>query len=90
MATLASLSGLKTLKSDISELEKLQDPDYRNQVTQQVKTLISQGKKVLLIPTFSDTILDYYLYMSRNIASGKATPQKTGSLCATIATIIRE
>jgi hypothetical protein len=38
----------------------------REQVTQQVKTLISQGKKVLLISTFSDTVLDYYLHMSRD------------------------
>ena len=35
----------------------------REQVTQKVRELTSQGHKVLLISTFSDTVLDYYRYM---------------------------
>jgi hypothetical protein len=37
----------------------------RSQVTHQVQTLIAQGKKVLLISTFSDTVVDYYRYMAK-------------------------
>jgi hypothetical protein len=38
----------------------------REQVTQKVRELISQGQKVLLISTFSDTVLDYYRYMTQD------------------------
>lgn len=38
----------------------------REQVTRKVRELISQGQKVLLISTFSDTVLDYYRYMSQD------------------------
>lgn len=37
----------------------------RAQVTQKVKQLVAQGHRVLLISTFSDTVLDYYLHMAR-------------------------
>jgi hypothetical protein len=32
-----------------------------------VQTLIAQGKKVLLISTFSDTVVDYYRYMAKKL-----------------------
>ncbi len=65
---------LAACEQDLVQMEQIQDlladeflKDHkREQVTQQVKTLISQGKKVLLISTFSDTVLDYYLHMSRD------------------------
>lgn len=38
----------------------------REQVTRKVKELITQGYKVLLISTFSDTVIDYYRYMYRD------------------------
>ena len=67
---------LDACKQDLVQMEQIQNlladeflKDHkREQVTQQVKTLISQGKKVLLISTFSDTVLDYYLHMSRDSA----------------------
>lgn len=40
----------------------------REQVTRKVQELVSQGHKVLLISTFSDTVIDYYSYMTRNSA----------------------
>ena len=63
-------------EQDLVQMEQIQNlladeflKDHkREQVTQQVKNLISQGKKVLLISTFSDTVLDYYLHMSRDSA----------------------
>lgn len=65
---------LAACEQDLVQMEQIQNlladeflKDHkREQVTQQVKTLISQGKKVLLISTFSDTVLDYYLHMSRD------------------------
>ncbi len=39
----------------------------RSQVTHQVQTLIAQGKKVLLISTFADTVVDYYRYMAKKL-----------------------
>jgi superfamily II DNA or RNA helicase len=67
---------LSACEQDLLQMEQIQNlladeflKDHkREQVTQQVKTLISQGKKVLLISTFSDTVLDYYLHMSRDSA----------------------
>ena len=38
----------------------------REQVTRKVRELVSQGQKVLLISTFSDTVLDYYRYMTQD------------------------
>ena len=65
---------LAACEQDLVQMEQIQNlladeflKDHkREQVTQQVKTLISEGKKVLLISTFSDTVLDYYLHMSRD------------------------
>lgn len=67
---------LAACEQDLKQMEQIQNlladeflKDHkREQVTQQVKNLISQGKKVLLISTFSDTVLDYYLHMSRDSA----------------------
>jgi superfamily II DNA or RNA helicase len=61
-------------QSDLEKLTEITDllvdefvKDHkRSQVTQKVQELISQGKKVLLISTFSDTVIDYYQYMSEN------------------------
>jgi len=60
--------------SDLLQLEEIQQlladefvKDHkREQVTQKVRELISQGRKVLLISTFSDTVIDYYRYMARD------------------------
>lgn len=38
----------------------------REQVTRKVRELVSQGKKVLLISIFSDTVIDYYRYMAQD------------------------
>lgn len=62
--------------SDLLNLDDIQDllaeefvKDHkREQVTQKVRELTSQGHKVLLISTFSDTVLDYYRYMSQDKA----------------------
>jgi len=67
---------LTACEQDLVQMEQIQGlladefvKDHkREQVTQQVRNLVSQGKKVLLISTFSDTVLDYYLYMSRDNA----------------------
>jgi superfamily II DNA or RNA helicase len=60
--------------SDITRLiniQKLLETEFvkdhkREQVTQKVRELVAQGQKVLLISTFSDTVLDYYRYMSQD------------------------
>ncbi|MEE3715702.1 helicase-related protein [Tumidithrix elongata RA019] len=65
---------LLACKQDLVQMEHIQrlladefvKDHKREQVTQQVRQLVSQGKKVLLISTFSDTVLDYYLHMSRD------------------------
>lgn len=38
----------------------------REKVTAQVRELVAQGHKVLLISTFSDTVIDYYRYMGQD------------------------
>lgn len=38
----------------------------REQVTRKVRELVNQGKKVLLISIFSDTVIDYYRYMTQD------------------------
>ncbi|MGQ9871964.1 helicase-related protein [Leptodesmis sp.] len=56
------------------QLQKIQDllaeefiKDHkREQVTAKVRELVSQGHKVLLISTFSDTAIDYYRYMAQD------------------------
>jgi hypothetical protein len=57
--------------ADSAQLEKVQNlladefsKDHKRKVvTQKVKELVTQGYKVLLISTFSDTVVDYYHYM---------------------------
>lgn len=40
----------------------------REQVTRKVRELVQEGHKVLLISTFSDTVIDYYRYMAAQSA----------------------
>ncbi|WP_417040599.1 helicase-related protein [Cylindrospermopsis raciborskii] len=40
----------------------------KQQVTHKVRELVKLGHKVLLISTFSDTVIDYYHYMTRDSA----------------------
>jgi Helicase conserved C-terminal domain len=40
----------------------------RESVTQKVREILQQGHKVLLISTFSDTVIDYYRYMTKDPA----------------------
>jgi hypothetical protein len=54
----------------LQEIEQLLADEFvkdhkRSQVTNQVQALVRQGKKVLLISTFSDTVVDYYRYMAK-------------------------
>jgi superfamily II DNA/RNA helicase len=67
---------LAACEADIAQLEQILQlladefvrDHKREQVTQKVRELINQGHKVLLISTFSDTVIDYYLYMARDQA----------------------
>lgn len=60
--------------NDLMQLQEIQDlladefvKDHkREQVTRKVRELVSQGKKVLLISVFSDTVIDYYRYMAQD------------------------
>ena len=60
--------------NDLMQLQEIQDlladefvKDHkREQVTRKVRELVSQGKKVLLISIFSDTVIDYYRYMAQD------------------------
>ncbi len=60
--------------NDLLQLQEIQDlladefvKDHkREQVTCKVRELVSQGKKVLLISIFSDTVIDYYRYMTED------------------------
>jgi Helicase conserved C-terminal domain len=62
--------------SDLTQLQQIQKlladefvKDHkREQVTQKVREIVSQGHKVLLISTFSDTVIDYYRYMAKESA----------------------
>jgi hypothetical protein len=61
--------------NDLMQLQDIQDlladefiKDHkREQVTAKVRELVSQGRKILLISTFSDTVLDYYRYMTQDL-----------------------
>jgi hypothetical protein len=61
---------------DLMQLQEIQDllvdefiKDHkREQVTRKVRELAHQGKKVLLISTFADTVIDYYHYMAQDAA----------------------
>jgi len=55
---LLQLNEIQTLLAE----EFLRD-HKRDQVTRKVRELVTQGKKVLLISTFSDTVIDYYSHM---------------------------
>lgn len=67
---------LDDCSGDIAQLEQIQKllatefvTDHkREQVTQKVRELVRQGHKVLLISTFSDTVIDYYSYMASDSA----------------------
>lgn len=67
---------LADCESDLVQLEQIQRllvtefvvDHKREQVTRKVRELVSQGCKVLLISTFSDTVIDYYRYMARDEA----------------------
>ncbi|MHC5716907.1 MAG: helicase-related protein [Nostoc sp.] len=67
---------LTDCEGDLHQLEQIQNllvdeflvDHKRKQVTQKVRELVSQGHKVLLISTFSDTVIDYYRYMARDSA----------------------
>jgi len=60
--------------NDLMQLQEIQDlladefvKDHkREQVTRKARELVSQGKKVLLISVFSDTVIDYYRYMAQD------------------------
>ncbi|MEM8586073.1 MAG: helicase-related protein [Bacteroidota bacterium] len=60
--------------SDLIQLDEIQGllaeefvKDHkREKVTSQVRELVTQGHKVLLISTFSDTVIDYYRYMGQD------------------------
>ncbi len=58
---LLQLQEIQTLLAD----EFIKD-HKREQVTAKVRELVRQGRKVLLISTFSDTVLDYYRYMAQD------------------------
>ena len=59
---------------DLQQLEQIQNllvgefliDHKREQVTQKVRELVSHGHKVLLISTFSDTVVDYFRYMAKD------------------------
>lgn len=65
---------LSDCESDIKQLEQIQNllagefviDHKREQVSNKVKELVSLGHKVLLISTFSDTVVDYYRYMAKD------------------------
>ena len=62
--------------SDLAQLKQIQKlladefvKDHkREQVTQKVREIVNQGHKVLLISTFSDTVIDYYRHMAKDNA----------------------
>jgi len=63
---------LANCNSDLAQLDRIQQllayefvrDHKRGQVTQKVRELVSQGRKVLLISNFSDTVIDYYRHMA--------------------------
>ncbi|NLQ06173.1 helicase-related protein [Cylindrospermopsis raciborskii] len=79
---------LADCESDLQQLEQIQTllideflvDHKKQQVTQKVRELVNNGHKVLLISTFSDTVIDYYLYMTRDSAiAGKGIGMLIGS-----------
>ncbi len=74
--------------SDLQQLEQIQNllsgefviDHKREEVTNKVKELVNKGHKVLLISTFSDTVIDYYHYMTRdNVISNKGIAMAIGA-----------
>ncbi len=67
---------LADCESDLQQLKEIQIllreefiiDHKRQQVTKKVRELVNLGHKVLLISTFSDTVIDYYRYMTRDRA----------------------
>ncbi|WP_414530760.1 helicase-related protein [Nodularia chucula] len=67
---------LADCEGDLQQLEQIQTllideflvDHKKQQVTQKVRELVNLGHKVLLISTFSDTVIDYYRYMARDSA----------------------
>jgi Helicase conserved C-terminal domain len=65
---------LEYCESDLQQLDEIQKllttefiKDHkREQVTQKVRELTAAGHKVLLISTFSDTVIDYFNYMAKD------------------------
>jgi Helicase conserved C-terminal domain len=65
---------LEYCESDLQQLDEIQKllttefiKDHkREQVTQKVRELTAAGHKVLLISTFSDTVIDYFSYMTKD------------------------
>jgi Helicase conserved C-terminal domain len=65
---------LEYCESDLQQLDEIQKllttefiKDHkREQVTQKVRELTAAGHKVLLISTFSDTVIDYFSYMAKD------------------------
>jgi superfamily II DNA or RNA helicase len=61
-------------ESDLSRLERINQllaeefvrDHKRQEVMLKVQELVQQGHKVLLISTFSDTVIDYYYYFKQN------------------------
>lgn len=56
----------------LQEIQRLLADEFvkdhkKSQVTAQVQKLVRQGKKVLLISTFSDTVVDYYRFMAQKL-----------------------
>ncbi|GFE72124.1 helicase-related protein [Chroococcus sp. FPU101] len=55
----------------LAQIAKLLETEFvkdhkREQVKNKVKELVTQGQKVLLISVFSDTVIDYYRYLSKD------------------------
>jgi hypothetical protein len=67
---------LTDCENDLQQLKQIQTllideflvDHKKQQVTQKVRELVKLGHKVLLISTFSDTVIDYYRYMTRDSA----------------------
>jgi hypothetical protein len=72
--------------AQLAQIQKLLADEFvkdhkREQVTRKVKELVKEGYKVLLISTFSDTVIDYYRYMANQSAiAAKGIGMAMGSI----------
>jgi Helicase conserved C-terminal domain len=72
--------------AQLAQIQKLLADEFvkdhkREQVTRKVKELVKEGHKVLLISTFSDTVIDYYRYMANQSAiAAKGIGMAMGSI----------